>query len=155
MNSDSTPTSSAAATQLLPIGPHQVRVDGPIVICWFVGDFTMEHWPRFVALVERTIAEHGYAYAIGHLREAGSIDAEVRRQAAAWLPQVELRGFANVQAGTFARALAILLANAIRLVTGMTLPSGFFENESKARAWIASQQQRRKRPESAAAQSPK
>lgn len=133
-----------AALPVRQLGPHRAVVDGPIVIIWFVGEFTLEHWAPFAELVEETIATHGFAYAIGHLQEAGAISAAVRKKAASWLPHVRLLGFANVRASPLERAVAVMLANAIRLVTGMSMQSGFFEDEQKARAWIAQLEQRRR-----------
>ncbi len=145
MSSDPQPVPPVpGALPVRQIGPHHAVVDGSIIIMWFVGDFMPEHWPPFAALIEETIAAHGFAYAIGHLQQAGAVTAAVRKEAAKWLPQVRLLGFANVQANPLVRAIAVMMSNAIRLVTGISLQSGFFEDEQKARAWIAQLEKRRR-----------
>ena len=57
-------------------------------------------------------------------------------------PAVRLLGFANVRQ-PLVRAVAVMMANAIRLVTGISLQSGFLRT-SRSRVWIAQLEKRRR-----------
>lgn len=122
-------------------GNHKVYIDEQIMIVHFLGDFKMSDWIQMKVLAEQIINEHKGVYIIGHMGQSRSMDYDLRKEAVQWMAQGWLLGFANVNAGFFGRAIAVMLNNALRIVYKRQNPTGFFKTEEEAREWIAKLQQ--------------
>lgn len=120
-----------------PCGRHSLRVDGDVLVVRFVGDLSADDGRQMLAICEQVIAQHGQAYMLALVDEAGSIDPQFRRQLMTWMKTNPLLAIANVRASWVARTVGILLTNAIRLTGLAGYASAFFDSEEGARRWLA------------------
>jgi hypothetical protein len=118
-------------------GRHRVRVDGAVLVVHFIGNLSADEGRQLLAICEQQIRQHGHAYLLALVDQAGSIDASFRRELMTWMKANPQLSIANVRASPVARTVGILLGNAFRLMGVVENSTAFFESEEAARAWLA------------------
>ncbi len=128
---------------VISIGTHTAKIEEQILIVHFVDTLNLSDWHKMRELMEQVIATHGRVYVIGHVERAGYMAPEVRSASVEWMKDHPLLGFAHIKSKGIARALSVLLANAMRLLFGLRPESSYFDDEAQAREWIRELEQKR------------
>jgi hypothetical protein len=128
------------------IGSHHVREEGDVLAVTLVGDESVEEAKEFIAVLERLIERHGcYGMLIG-VSKLGTISPEARRLTGQWPGSAACYGNAVYGGSVTTRTLLTFVLRAIRLFRKQSLPIAFFKTEDEARAWLAEQRERARKP---------
>lgn len=125
---------------------HRTLVTDDLVVVEPHGHMSPPHISKLLnEILARVVAAHGLAYVLLDARDGTPADAESRRIISDWVrahPGKTI--FAVFGASRTASAVAMLLLNAIRLVSGRRLQLRMFDGEAEARSWLLAQRERRK-----------
>lgn len=124
---------------VIPLGSHELEVEGDLIITRLHGDFTPEQMQEWCRVVDGVIAAHGRAFSIGNYRGAGAIPPRTRRIAGDWLGSAKLRAMAVVGASAAVRLIMTMIARAGALLRNFRAPVAFFDTEAEARTWMHEQ----------------
>jgi hypothetical protein len=118
-------------------GKHSLRFEEPdLVVFTFVGDITAAEVRESLEDLKGFAAGRPYVLELADMTRAGTMPAEVRKQAAETLKGMPFRGVALFGASFQLRVFANLFINAVNLFTRQDNPGAFFKTEIEARAWL-------------------
>lgn len=120
---------------------HYAQVKGQIVYIYFNGDLTYANTKALLDFIEECYGKAPY-YAICDIHRQGTTTFEARKLLSTWTKDKQLRASAMIGGSPIAKALTILVGNAIRLFSKNTIAIRFVKDMAEATAWIADQQKR-------------
>ena len=126
----------------LTIGQHRGQRTGDLIELEVHGTLTLADVTALRALALETLAqEQGRCFLIADVTAMTGIDADARRQLAAWskVDAERLAGTAIHGCGFAIRALLTLTLNAIKLFGRHEIDTVFASDGAEARSWIAAQ----------------
>ncbi len=129
-------------TDWISIGPHQVRIEDDIVHVRFHGDIIPPETKELLEVCQRVHQQHGRLFLLFDTVHAGIVSAESRRMFVQWNLTYPVAAVVNFGGGMVQRALAVLITNAIRIVSKKSPAMAYLSTEAEARDWL--NEQRRK-----------
>lgn len=129
---------------VIQFGPHQVELDGDLVITRLRGTLTLEHMQKWCYIADGVIAEYGEIFSIGDYRGAGSILPQARRWVGEWSGSAQIRGMAFFGASPLLRVVMMMIARAGALLRKFMAPTVFVATEAEARAWVKEQRAKKR-----------
>ena len=124
-------------SDFIQIGTHRLRIEPDLVWLQLHGTVGMEDAGQILDLLGKRQREVGALYLLFDNNHNPVISADARRVFVHWHRSNPFTGVANFGGGVVQRTVALLLANAIRLM-GYPLPAQTYAtSEAAAREWIA------------------
>lgn len=121
----------------VPVGKHELRVDGDVVFARAVGEISWEETEILLSHLQQVERQYGYAFEVVDGSKGGGMSAAARRKNAEWHRthhiRIELVVFG---AGLLLRTLLTLLTNAFRLLDNRKIIPHFVASEAEAWAWV-------------------
>jgi hypothetical protein len=126
-----------------PLGKHRFEVLGDVLLVETAGEVDPAETHQIMKLMEDLERDRGRALALFDVTLGASMPPESRKIIAHW----DRRGSqpaptAIVGASLAMRALALLITNAIRLVTHKRVPLAFCKSQADGHKWLAGQRNR-------------
>jgi hypothetical protein len=124
-------------SDFIQIGTHRLRIEPDLVWLQLHGTVGIEDVAQILDCLGRRQREVGALYLLFDNNHNPVISADARRVFVHWHRSNPFTGVANFGGGVVQRTVALLLANAIRLM-GYPLPAQTYAtSEAAAREWIA------------------
>lgn len=134
---------TAPGAEVVQIGPHRILCGEDMYFARFVGDLTAEHMPALRDLNQRYFERNGYVLILVDASRATTMTPEARRLNAEYRRDLKyVSATAIFGTSLIITALAGLLYNAARLLSGQNVVHSFFTSEAAARAWLDKQRTR-------------
>lgn len=128
--------------ELRPFGPHELYIEGDLVLSIVKGMVTLADVRQLLACMEEVISRYGYFMLLADNARFVGIDADARRHSALWTADKRILGMATYNASFTARTLLSLIMKGINLLNPNPLQFTFVKSEAEARAWLAEQRRR-------------
>ena len=123
----------------LPIGKHRYAVDQALFVFEAHGEIDAVEAQQLMELMTGVDAAHGRVLALFDVSLGASMPQESRRLIARWNRKGKPPApTAVVGANALLHGMAVLLTQAIALLTRRPVPLRFFKNRPEARAWLLS-----------------
>lgn len=126
-----------------PVGPHRYRIEPPDVVhVKLDGDVELEHIRILYASVTE-LPDPSRAYLLRDARRVGEIKPQARAHIARSGRAKDVLAVVNYGSSFHARVLLTMVLKAVRVFRPSAPRLLFFETEEQARAWIASDREKR------------
>ncbi|MFO0578634.1 MAG: STAS/SEC14 domain-containing protein [Polyangia bacterium] len=133
----------APGAEVVQIGPHRIECSEDLYFARFIGDLTAEHMPALRDLNCRYFERNGYVLILVDASRATTMTPEARRLNAEYRRDLKyVTATAIFGTNLLVTALAGLLYNAAKRLSGQSVEHAFFTSEAAARAWLDKQRTR-------------
>ena len=126
-------------------GRHSLRCDGELVSVKFVGTITRADAVKLREVLNTVFHSEERCFLLANMREGTGIDPEARKYMAEWskTPSQRMAGTAVFGMSFAARAIVMLMVNAIKVLGNLKSDVTFVKDEAEAREWIERQRARK------------
>ncbi len=121
--------------RMLRFDNHYAQTKENIVYIYFEGDFSYDQAKALLTFIGESFGESIY-YAVCDISRQGSTSYQARQLLSKWTKDRKLRASAMIGGSMAAKALTILIGNAIRLLGKQTIAIQFVRNLEQAQQWI-------------------
>jgi hypothetical protein len=123
----------------IPIGTHQLRIEDDLAYLRINGDINPPDTKGLLEHFQRVHQQKGHLFLLFDAVHAGTISAESRRMFIEWNRTYPIAAVVNFGGGMVQKALAVLLHNAIRIMTKKAPLFAYLATEAEARKWLDEQ----------------
>lgn len=120
------------ASRTEQIGGHLLEIDGPVLVCRYVGEISLAEIGAVHQTLEAVLREQGHAYQLIDMTRLQMPSAEVRRWISKWAQRHTLEAVISFGASHAIFVVTNLLGRAIHLLRADKRPAVLFERDESA-----------------------